>query len=68
VEVNDFFYVLGWPERVHEDGVVCLPDTIYTVSALDEPDDGPRQVVVYDDVAVLKVLAFGQDVGGNKNP
>jgi len=65
VEVNDFFYVLGWPERVHEDGVVCLPDTIYTASAL---DDGPRQVVVYDDVAVLKVLAFGQDVGGDKNP
>jgi hypothetical protein len=34
---------------------------------LDDADDGPGQVVVDDDVAVLKVLTFGEDVGGDQD-
>ena len=39
-----------------------LADTVHTAHALDQPDYGPGQVVVDDDGAVLKVLAFAQDV------
>ena len=44
-----------------------MTDTVHAAGPLDEPDDGPRQVVIDDDMAVLEVLAFTQHVGRNDN-
>ena len=45
-----------------------LPDAVDATGPLDQADDRPRQVVVDDDGAVLKVLAFAEHIGGHQNP
>ena len=54
-------------ERVAENLVGFLADAIHTARALNKPNDGPRQIVVHNDIGVLEVLAFTQNVGGNQN-
>jgi hypothetical protein len=54
-------------DQVEVDGVGLLSDAVDAAGALDDPDDGPGQVVVDDDVAVLQVLTFGEDVGGDED-
>ena len=44
-----------------------LPYAVNAARTLDEPDDGPGQVVVDDDVAVLEVLALAEHVGGDED-
>jgi len=50
-------------DQVKVDGVGLLADTVDAAGALDDPDDGPGQVVADDDVAVLQVLSLGEHVG-----
>ena len=66
-EVDDALYALGGKEGVAQDLFRFLPDAVDAARPLYEPDDGPRQVVVNDDVAVLEVLAFAQYVGGDED-
>ena len=54
-------------DQVDVHGVGLLPDAVHAAGALDEPDDRPGQVVVDDDVAVLEVLPFGEDVRGDQD-
>jgi len=51
-------------ERVQEDFLGLLTNTVNAPCTLDQSDDGPREVIVNDDVAILEVLAFGENVGG----
>lgn len=66
-KADDAVHALGGQERVGQDGVVLLADAVHSAGALDEPDDGPREVEVHDDVGVLEVLTFGKDIGGNEH-
>lgn len=50
-----------------EDSIRTLADTIHAPRPLDEPDDRPGQVVIDDDCAILKVLAFRKYIGGNEH-
>ena len=67
-EVDDSLDAIGWQERVAVNLVRVLSDAVHTAGTLNQPDDGPRQVVVDDNSAVLKVLALAQHVRGNQNP
>ena len=62
---DDALHAVGRQEGVAEDLLGLLPDAIHAARPLDQADDGPRQVVVDDDGAVLEVLAFAQDIGGD---
>ena len=44
-----------------------LADAIHAARALDEADDGPRQIEVHDDGGVLEVLAFAEHIGGDQH-
>ena len=59
---------LGWQEGVDEDLLGLLADAIHPASPLDEANDRPRQVIVDDYGAVLKVLPFAEYVGGDQHP
>ena len=63
----DSLDAVGRQERVAEDLLGLLADAVDAAGSLDEPDDGPGQVVVDDDRAVLEVLAFAEDVGGDQD-
>ena len=62
-EVDDALNAVGGQEGVAENLFGLLPDAVDAASALDESDDGPGQIVVDDDGAVLEVLALAEDVG-----
>ena len=66
-ELDDAFHAVGGQEGVAEDLVRFLPDAVYSAGPLDQADDGPGEVVVDDDGAVLEVLAFAEDVGGHQH-
>ena len=57
-QVDDALDALGGKEGVAEYLLCLLSDAVHAARALDEADDGPRQVVVHDYVGVLEVLAF----------
>ena len=61
------FDSLGGEEGVAEDVLRLLANAVDAAGALDEADDGPGQVVVDDDGAVLKVLAFAEHIGGDED-
>ena len=42
-----------------------LSNAIYAPGALNQADDRPREIVIYDNGAVLKILSFAEDVGGD---
>ena len=63
----DLLFDLLVGDQVDVDRVGLLPDAIDAAGALDDPDDGPRQVVVDDDVAVLKVLSLREHVGRDEH-
>ena len=44
-----------------------LPDAVHPTCPLNDSDDGPGQVVVHDNMAVLKVLTLAQHVSGDKD-
>ena len=66
-KADEPFHALGGEERIAEDFVGFLADAIYPPGALDEADDGPGQVVVHDDGAVLQILAFAEHVRGDQD-
>ena len=44
-----------------------LPDAVDAARPLNETDDGPGQVVVDDDMAVLEVLSLAEYVSGDED-
>lgn len=64
---DDAVHSLGREERIDGDGVVPLADAVHAAGTLNQPDDRPGEVEVHDQVGVLKVLAFGEHVGGNQH-
>ena len=54
-------------EGIAQNVVRLLPDAVHAAGSLNQADNGPRQVVIHDDGAVLKVLPFAQDVGGDED-
>jgi hypothetical protein len=60
VEVGD------GPEVDELDGVVARADAVDAAETLDDADGVPVDVVVYEQVAVLEVLAFADAVGGDE--
>ena len=66
-QADEALDAIGGQEGVAEDLLGLLPDAVHAARALDEADDGPRQVEVHDDGGVLKVLAFAEDIGGDKD-
>jgi hypothetical protein len=44
-----------------------LPNAIHTAGTLDQADDGPRQVVIDHDGAVLQVLALAENICSNED-
>ena len=66
-QLDEALDAIGGNEGVAENLVRLLPDAVHAARPLDQPDDGPGQVVVHDDVGILKVLAFGEHVGGDQH-
>ena len=66
-QADDALDAIGRQEGVAEDGVGLLADAVHAAGALDQADDGPGQIVVDDDGAVLEVLAFAEDIGGDEH-
>jgi hypothetical protein len=66
LEVDVFVEVFGGPEIDELNGVVGAADPVDPAEALDDADGIPVDVVVDQVVAVLKVLAFADAVGGDE--
>ena len=64
-QVDDALNPLGGQEGVAQNLLGLLAYAVNAARTLDETDDGPGQVVVHNDMGVLKVLALAQDVGGD---
>src|ERR1019366_5825087 len=62
---DETFNTFGGQKRVAKNLLCFLPDTVHAARTLDEPDDGPRQIVVHDDGRVLEILAFAQNIRGD---
>ena len=56
--LDRLLHAVSRKEGVGENLCGLLTDTIHATGALDQTDDGPRQVEVHDDGAILEVLAF----------
>ena len=54
-------------DEVNDDFIRLLTDAIDTARTLDNANDRPGQVVVDDDVRVLQVLAFRENVGRHQH-
>ena len=52
----------GREEGIAQDLLGLLADSVDAPGPLDKSDDGPREVEVNDDCAILEVLPFAQDV------
>ena len=61
-QTDQILHPVGGQERIAEDLLGLLPDAVDTTGPLDEPDNGPGQIEVHDDRAVLEVLAFAQHI------
>ena len=66
-QLNDALDAIGGEERIAENLVGVLANTINTTHSLDQADNGPRQIVVHDDCAVLQVLSLTEDIGCNQD-
>ena len=44
-----------------------LTDTVNTSGTLNQADDCPWQVIIHDNVGILKVMTFGKHIGSNEN-
>ena len=66
-QADEALDALGRQKRVAENFLGFLADTIHAARALNEADDGPRQIEVHDDGGVLEVLAFAENVGGDQH-
>ena len=66
LRVDVFVEVLRRPEVDQLDGCVDAADTVNAAEALDDAHGIPVDVVVDEVIAVLKVLAFGDAVGGDE--
>ena len=64
---NESVHALGGQEGIAQDLVGPLAKAIHPARALNQPDDGPRQVVVHHDGAILQVLPFAEHVGGDEH-
>src|SRR6185436_5185725 len=54
-------------KRIAKNAFRLLANSIDASGALNQPDNGPRQIVVDDDGTVLQVLAFAKNVGGEQD-
>ncbi len=57
----------GGQKAVAMDGVGRLADSIHATRSLDKADDGPREVVGYDDMRILQVLALTEHIGRDQH-
>ena len=67
-KVDDPFDAIGRHERVAVDFAGLLSNSIHASGALDQPDDGPWQIVVHDHVTILEVLTFAKHIGRDQHP
>ena len=67
-KVDDPLHAIRRHERIAINCVGLLSDTIHASRTLNQPNDCPRQIVVDDHVAILKVLTFAEDVSRDQNP
>ena len=61
-QADQAFDTFGGQKRITENLLGLLPNAIHAARALNEPDDGPRQVVVHNNGGILQVLALAQNV------
>ena len=66
LEIDVVVEVVGRPEVDELNGVVAALEAVDAPEALDDADGVPVDVVVDEVVAVLKVLAFADAVGGDE--
>ena len=66
LEVDVFLQVLRGPEIDQLDGGVHAADTVNAAKALNDADGIPVDVVIDEEIAVLKVLALGNAIGGDE--
>ena len=66
-EANNTLNAISRQEGITDNIFSLLAYPIYTASALDKPYNSPWKVVVYNNGAVLKVLAFAENVRCNDN-
>ena len=64
---NDSLHTIGREKGIAEYLFGFLADAVHAARALDQPDNGPGQVEVHDNGAVLEVLAFAQHVRGDED-
>src|SRR5262249_45043691 len=62
-EANNALHAVCREKRVAANDLRLLTDAVHTPGSLNEPNDGPRQIVVNDDSAVLKVLPLTENIG-----
>ena len=66
-QAKEIFHAVGRKKGIAQDLLGFLSDPVDAARALDEADDGPRQIVIHDDVGILEVLPFAEDVGRQKD-
>ena len=64
---DDPFDPICRKERVTEDFVGLLADTVHATGTLDQTNDGPGKVVVDDDRRILEVLALAEHIRGDQD-
>ena len=57
-QFDQVFHAVGRQKRVAKNLLRLLANAVHPASALNQANDGPRQIKVDDDAAVLQVLAF----------
>ena len=67
-QADEVLNAISRQKRVAEDFLRLLANAVDAACPLNEPDDGPGEVEVDDDGAVLKVLALAEDIGRKQNP
>ena len=66
-KIDDAFNSVFRQEGITENVFGNLSDTVDASGPLDQSDNGPRQIVVDDDMRILKILSFADHVRGNYN-
>ena len=65
---DETFNAICGEKGIAQDGVRLLSDAIHAPGALNQADNRPREIVIYDNGAVLKILSFAEYVGGDHDP
>src|ERR1043166_9830176 len=62
-ETDESLNTFRWQKGIAENFFGALANAVHATSALNEADDRPGQIVIYDDGSVLKILTFAKNVG-----